>query len=305
MNTIPPFSAIVLVVDDSPDSLGMLNQTLNQAGFTVLVALSGQQALSIITKITPDVILMDAIMPGMDGFSTCASIKQILPLTPVIFMTGLTDIEHVVKGFEVGGVDYVTKPLLAEEVLARIKVHSQNARLTMSAQSALDHAGQYIICINSSGGMQWATPHVHHLVSVANSSEAELWRNLGSQLAEWLSVANSNREPLLLTCFGAPMQAQYGGEHQSGQFLIRLVAVAETQQPEKLREKLNITKRESEVLFWVSFGKTNWEIAQILDMSPRTVNKHLEQLFKKIGVDNRTAAAAVCIRILGEGGISQ
>lgn len=301
MNTTPPFSSIVLVVDDSPDSLGMLNQSLNQAGLTVLVALSGQQALSIITRITPDVILMDAIMPGMDGFATCASIKQILPLTPVIFMTGLTDVEHVVRGFEVGGVDYVTKPLLAEEVLARIKVHSQNARLTMSAQNALDHAGQYIICINHTGALQWATPHVHRLVSAAETPEAELWQYLAQQLGAWVTLADTVREPLLLTCFGAPMQAQYGGEHQSGQFLIRLVAAAETQQPEKLREKLNITKRESEVLFWVSFGKTNWEIAQILAMSPRTVNKHLEQLFKKIGVDNRTAAAAMSIRILGDG----
>jgi DNA-binding response OmpR family regulator/DNA-binding CsgD family transcriptional regulator len=301
MNTTPPFSAIVLVVDDSPDSLGMLNQTLNQAGFTVLVALSGQQALSIIAKITPDVILMDAIMPGMDGFATCAAVKQLLPLTPVIFMTGLTDVEHVVKGFAVGGVDYVTKPLLAEEVLARIKVHSQNARLTMSAQSALDHAGQYIICINSGGELQWATPHVHRLVSAATHPEAELWQQLGQQLSAWLARSGEQREPLLLTCFGAPMQAHYGGEHQSGQFLIRLVAAAEARQPDKLRDKLNITKRESEVLFWVSFGKTNWEIAQILTMSPRTVNKHLEQLFKKIGVDNRTAAAAVCIRILDEG----
>lgn len=301
MNTTPPFSTIVLVVDDSPDSLGMLNQTLNQSGFTVLVALSGQQALSIIDKITPDVILMDAIMPGMDGFETCEKIKQLLPLTPVIFMTGLTDVQHVVRGFEVGGVDYVTKPLLAEEVLVRIKVHSQNARLTMSAQSALDHAGQYIICISSDGQLQWATPHVHRLVSSAGLSDSDLWQTLGQQLSAWVLSDSDHREPLIITCFNAPMQAQYGGEHQSGQFLIRLIAAANEQQPEKLREKLAITKRESEVLFWVSFGKTNWEIAQILAMSPRTVNKHLEQVFKKIGVDNRTAAAAISIRILDEG----
>ncbi|MEL0630840.1 helix-turn-helix transcriptional regulator [Psychromonas aquatilis] len=65
-----------------------------------------------------------------------------------------------------------------------------------------------------------------------------------------------------------------------------------------LQQNLPITKRESEVLYWVSYGKTSWEISQILEMSPRTVNKHLEQIYKKLGVDNRTSAAAISIRIL-------
>jgi DNA-binding NarL/FixJ family response regulator len=300
MNKTPSFSTIVLVVDDSPDSLGLLNQTLNQAGLTVLVALSGPQALAIINRITPDVILMDAIMPGMDGFETCIAIKQQLPLTPVIFMTGLTDSDNVVKGFGAGGVDYVTKPVRAEEVLARIRVHSQNARLTMSAQSALDQAGQFLLCVDRSGQLVWATPHVHHLVSEAAGDDTDIWQRLGQQLRDWLDSRNDQPEALVLSCFTTPMQAQYGGEHQADQFLVRLVALSDNVQPETLREKLNVTRRESEVLFWLSYGKTNWEIATILEMSPRTVNKHLEMLFKKLGVDNRTAAAAMAIRMLDE-----
>ena len=114
-------SDVVLVVDDSPESLGMLNIALNTQGYTALVALNGIQALAIIEKVEPDVILLDAVMPEMDGFETCKRLKKLLPNTPIIFMTGLTDIEDVVKGFEAGGIDYVTKPISPDEVIARIK----------------------------------------------------------------------------------------------------------------------------------------------------------------------------------------
>ncbi|MDC2891098.1 response regulator [Psychrosphaera algicola] len=135
---------VVLVVDDSPESLGMLNVTLNTQGYTALVALNGIQALSIVEKIAPDVILLDAVMPEMDGFETCKRLKQMLPNTPIIFMTGLTDVEDIVKGFEAGGIDYVTKPISPDEVIIRIKTHIQTAKLALSAQDALDHAGNNV-----------------------------------------------------------------------------------------------------------------------------------------------------------------
>jgi DNA-binding CsgD family transcriptional regulator len=80
--------------------------------------------------------------------------------------------------------------------------------------------------------------------------------------------------------------------------LLRLAETAETTGEDLLREKLHLTKRESEVLAWISQGKTNWEAAQILQMSPRTVNKHLEQIFKKLNVQNRTAAARIALNAL-------
>lgn len=298
-NNSPAMSTIVLIVDDSPDSLGMLNQALNSAGLTVLVALSGQQALAILGRITPDVILMDAMMPGMDGFETCERIKQQLPMVPVIFMTGLTDSEHVVRGFNAGGVDYVTKPIRAEEVLARIRVHSQNARIMASAQSALDQTGQLLLCIDQDGQLQWATPHVHGLVNQSGKDEQLVWQRLCQQLSAWLQ-AGCPGDSLWLEGFAIPVQARAGGEHQNGLYLMRLQTSSDEGKPELLREKLGITPRESEVLYWLSYGKTNWEIAQILGISPRTINKHLELLFRKLGVDNRTAAAAMSIRILGD-----
>jgi CheY-like chemotaxis protein len=114
---------LVLVVDDSPGTLRLLTDALEEAGMTVLVARDGEHALSIVEKVVPDVILMDAVMPGTDGFSTCRKLKQNRSLAhvPVIFMTGLSDTEHIIEGLEAGGVDYVTKPIVPGELLARIR----------------------------------------------------------------------------------------------------------------------------------------------------------------------------------------
>ena len=297
MNSAMQDNSIVLVVDDSPESLGMLNVALNQAGLTVLVALNGVQALSIIERITPDVVLLDAIMPEMDGFDACLAIKQRLPHTPVIFMTGLTDSEHVIRGFEVGGVDYVTKPIVPDEVLARIRVHSKNAKMAVSAQAALDFSGQYVFCASKQGELKWATPHVHELIETLSTDSHRAWQQIQQQLAPWLAQSDKSL-PLLLHAFEPPLQAFYSGEHEGQYQLIRLVTPKKTRTAEALQQELGLTKREAQVLYWVSFGKTNWEVAQILTMSPRTVNKHLEQVFKKMDVDNRTAAAAVSIRLL-------
>src|SRR5580692_8524038 len=148
---------IVLVVDDSPDTLRMLTDALEEAGMTVLVALEGAQALAITGKITPDVILLDAVMPSIDGFETTRRLKRnkTLAHVPVIFMTGLTETQDIVKGLEAGGVDYVTKPIVPDELLARIRVHLANARLANSARAALDVSGRYLLATNTSGGVLW------------------------------------------------------------------------------------------------------------------------------------------------------
>jgi DNA-binding response OmpR family regulator len=116
---------VALVVDDSPETLRLLTDALDGAGMTVMVALDGAAAMRIGDQITPDIVLLDAMMPGMDGFETCRRLKRDAGLdhVPIIFMTGLAETEHIVRGLEAGGVDYVTKPIAVEEMLARIRVH--------------------------------------------------------------------------------------------------------------------------------------------------------------------------------------
>jgi len=150
-------SITALIVDDSPDSLGMLNNALSIEGITVLVALGGVQAINIIKQITPDIVLLDAVMPEMDGFEVCKLIKNKKPNLPIIFMTGLTDTQAIVRGLEAGAVDYITKPINTMESIARLKVHVHNARRLYSAKAALDSTDQSILSIDELGTILWAT----------------------------------------------------------------------------------------------------------------------------------------------------
>lgn len=288
-------SDVVLVVDDSPESLGMLNVALNSQGYTALVALSGSQALAIAEKVPPDVVLLDAVMPEMDGFETCRRLKELLPNTPIIFMTGLTDVEDIVKGIEAGGVDYVTKPISPDEVIVRIKRHVATAKQALSAQDALDYAGRNVFCVSDLGRLSWATPHVHELIEQISQDDPSPWASLATLIEQWLSA--NPRVDLHVNCFAEPITIVYERQQQE-MHLLRLIQTKAKKAPSDLKNNLPITKRESEVLYWVSYGKTSWEVSQILEMSPRTVNKHLEQIYKKLGVDNRTSAAAISLRIL-------
>ena len=289
-------SDVVLVVDDSPESLGMLNVALDHQGYTALVALNGQQAIAIAEKVQPDVVLLDALMPHMDGFETCRQLKQFLPNTPIIFMTGLSDVEDIVRGFEAGGIDYVTKPISPDEVIARIKTHIQTAKLALSAQDALDHAGNMVFCVNQQGRLSWATPRVHQIIEDLADGDASPWATLAPLIENWLSQQAPTQ--LTISCFAQAINVAYQRQ-QGDKHLLQIIEAKIAKKPSHLQQQLPITKRESEVLYWVSYGKTSWEIAKILNMSPRTVNKHLEQIFKKLGVDNRTSAAAISLRILG------
>lgn len=298
MNTPEPRKTVVMVVDDAIDSIRMISDALETAGMTVLVALEGNQALTISKNITPDIVLMDAIMPNMDGFETCRQLKQNPEFidTPIIFMTGLSDTEHVVMGLNSGGVDYVTKPINTAEVLARMQVHLTNARMARSARQALDTAGQNLFAVDSNGEILWATPQVHHRLTDGDTSHQQ---QLGRNLKDWLAHSPENGHSLTLDFLAEPHSVEFLTLVDNREYLLRLHEVQQsTAATAALRERFSLTGRESDVLLWIANGKTNREIGQILDMSPRTVNKHLEQVFRKMNVENRTSAAAAAIKCL-------
>src|SRR5882762_1700887 len=157
----------VLVVDDTPETLGFLTDTLDHAGITVLIATDGESALELVEQITPDLVLMDAVMPGINGFETCRRLKRdkVLSHMPVIFMTALSETEHVVEGLAAGGVDYVTKPIVVEELLARIRVHLTNARIAHGTRVALDATGRFLLATDQSARLLWCTPKAKQLLA--------------------------------------------------------------------------------------------------------------------------------------------
>ena len=123
---------LVLVVDDNPQNLQVLGPMLENKGYDVAFATSGEQALEFIDSETPDLVLLDIMMPGMDGYQVCKRLKKekTTASIPVIFLTAKSDADDIVQGFEAGGVDYVTKPFNSAELLARVKTHLElkNAR---------------------------------------------------------------------------------------------------------------------------------------------------------------------------------
>ena len=284
---------VALIVDDVPENLALLSDALSDAGYTVLVATDGLSALERLTMVVPDIILLDAVMPGIDGFETCRRIKQMETVrhVPVMFMTGLTETEHVVKGFEAGGLDYVTKPIEPAEVLARVATHIRNARMMSQARHAIDAVSHAAISLKPDGTPLWQTRQAAEWMEKYFPGAQAASQALPDVVREWLTQALSLDDP-------APLVIQQEG-HSLNLTLSRrqreLLLLLEEKHEQALPslDQYQLTPRELEVLSWVAKGKTNRDIAEILGMSPRTVNKHLEHIFVKLGVETRAAATAL------------
>ena len=290
-------SDIVLIVDDIPENLSLLHDALDETGYTVLVATNGETALQRARKSLPDVILLDALMPGMDGFEVARRLKADYAThhIPIVFMTGLTETEHVVAAFAAGGADYVTKPIRPAEVLARISAHVQNARQIKQARSALDAFGQATVAIRASDGkLVWQTPLSRKLLKdfFACGEEAT-----PARLLDWIADAEiahqRGREPnaLLVAEGSRRLLASFHDQTGDQEWLVVLREENDASAIESLITAFRLTQREAEVLYWVTQGKTSKDIGDIFGSSPRTVNKHLEHVFEKLGVETRTAAA--------------
>ena len=294
----------VLVVDDTPDALGFLTEALERAGFTALVATGGAQALTLVGRITPDLILLDAMMPGIDGFETCRRLKAgAAAHVPVIFMTALSETEHIVRGFAVGGTDYVTKPIVIDELLARIRVHLGNARSAQSARVALDSSGSFLIAIDRTGSIVWSTPQAVRLLQEgAGDPDGRPMLPADLVVALLSAVTAATPEPVILPAERnrPSLKLAYLGASGPEELLFRLSPNETRSEDETLRAKFSLTPREAQVLLWLARGKPNRDIAEILALSPRTVNKHLETIFAKLGVENRASAAVLATRALGE-----
>ena len=290
----------VLVVDDTPETLSLLTDTLDQAGFTVLIATDGETALDLVDQVTPDLVLMDALMPGISGFETCKRLKRdkLLSDLPVIFMTGLSETEHVVEGLACGGVDYVTKPIVLEELLARIRVHLGNARLAYETRAALDASGRFLLATDRAGRVLWCTPKARQLLA-ATTLTATLPASIIEQLLRMRRGEPAGPARCLVDIAGRRLECSFLSPLGPDELLFRLAETANTDSEQAILQRaFALTSREAEVLLWISRGKPNRDIGEILNISPRTVNKHLEQIFVKLGVENRAAAAAAAVRTL-------
>jgi len=301
---------VVLIVDDVPDNLSVLHDALDESGFTVLVAINGESALQRARQSLPDVILLDAMMPGMDGFEVSRRLKADFATQhiPIIFMTGLTETEHVVAAFNAGGSDYVSKPIRTGEVIARINTHLQSARQMKQARSALDAFGQATLSVRpASGRITWQTPLARKLLGEYFITDDDA---TPAPIVEWI-VATTARiktdslhvpSPLTITRSARRLVFTLHDQTADEEWLLVLREESDTAVIESLIAAFRLTQKEAEVLYWVTKGKTNKDIGDILGSSPRTVHKHLEHVFEKLGVETRTAAANLALARVGRSG---
>ena len=287
---------VILVVDDAVDTLRMLGDALVAEGYVVLAARDAEEALERFEVAVPDGVLLDAVMPGMDGFAFCEHIKATPAWShvPIVFMTGLSESDQILRGFACGGVDYVVKPLRIPEVMARLATHVRNARVVRLAQEAVDVAGLGTVLLDSQGRMAWRSPQAADWLAQAfGANEAAQ-----ATAAQWLGRARDDGEAHTPAGNNARLVARHMGQGGPGESMLLLTQTqADNAALQRLRN-VALTPRETEVLSWLAKGKTNRDIADILGMSHRTVNKHLEHVFEKLGVETRSAAAAIAGKLL-------
>ncbi|MEO6018560.1 MAG: response regulator transcription factor [Polaromonas sp.] len=310
-------SDVVLIVDDVPDNLSVLHDALDESGYTVLVATSGEAALQRARQALPDIVLLDAMMPGMDGFEVAKRLKA-MPETahiPIVFMTGLTETEYLVAALEAGGVDYVTKPIKPKEVMARMGVHLQGARRARQearqagqARNALDAFGYASITVRlrgkageDEGKLIWQTPLARELLMRYYGTSAP---QTPGPVLTWLRRHVLDKQPQIepprLAIEMGPRRLtfrlhQRTDDDEGDDWLIVMREISEDAVVEAMSLSFKLTAREAEVLYWVVKGKINRDIGDILGASPATVKKHLERVYAKLGVETRTAAAGMAM----------
>ena len=227
-------SDIVLVVDDSPDTVRLLTDVLDGVGMTVTVALDGAAALKIATRLRPDIVLMDAIMPGMDGFECCRRLKSLSGFdnVPIIFMTGLSEPKDSVRGFQAGGADYVNKPIDIDAMVARIGVHLANARKVQSARMALDVIDQFLVATDRDGNILWFTPQAYRLLEERFDGSSDDMR-LPEDILVWLRARLAKagqtlpaEDELVFSRAGLASRIIFVGEGERGQILFRVADAA-------------------------------------------------------------------------------
>lgn len=308
-------AANILVVDDVPANLSVLLDALHGAGHRVLVAESGESALELLPNIVPDLVLLDVRLPGISGFLTCDRLKRDARWRdlPVIFLTSLDEPAEKIRAFSAGAVDYVTKPIEPSEVVARVGAHLRLRRLQAElaeknealatevaerrdAEERLRHSlDRAVLVADAAGRVTFATTLAEHLLRkyFPDTPPAVLPAGLRPLLA------TANPGDVRFESGGGSLVAQIFRSPTGGPQCCLLLAEAQPQPTPAALLKLGLTLREAEVLYWVSEGKSSPEIAVLLTLSSRTVEKHIGNIYAKLGVENRASAIRLALDASG------
>lgn len=285
--------ARVLVVDDTPANLSLLLDALSEVGYELLVAENGRSALSLLDHTTPDLVLMDLVMPGMDGVATCRRMKERPECrdVPVIFMTAVDEPAQKLRAFEAGALDYITKPVYPPEVLARVAAHlkiralqaslADELALRVEAENQLSQSLDRAVLLADAGG---------RIVFSTRLATDLLHKHCGPHVDGLL--------PANLGADGSALVVRRFAERDRNDLQMLVLEERGAPPGPAALLALGLTAREAEVLYWIAQGKSNPDIATILGANVRTVHKHVEHIFQKLGLETRNAAALTALEVL-------
>jgi DNA-binding response OmpR family regulator/DNA-binding CsgD family transcriptional regulator len=308
----------ILIVDDEPDNLALLATWLREEGHRVFAAESGERALANLATSAPEIVLLDVLMPGLDGLETCRRLKAHPEFgdVPVLFLSAISETDVKVKGFAAGAVDYVTKPLQRAEVAARVRTHLQLRtlqvaletrneeldravqRLTQAEQGLERALRQPVLIVDREGVVQFCTDAAEQ--ALTRVLGARFVRTLPSEVQRWCSDLARRASPLELAgASGRRLAFTFVPDAAiPDRALLAIDEKSPPASPERL-QVLGLTPREAEILFWIAQGKTSPEIAIILSTAPATVQRHVANFLPKLGVETRLAAALRAMEVLG------
>jgi DNA-binding NarL/FixJ family response regulator len=313
----------VMVVDDVPANVDVVLGFLHESGCRVLVADSGFRGIEQLELELPDLILLDLMMPGMDGIETCLRIKarDTWKHIPIVMMTAADELSKKLAAFEAGAVDFLTKPIQPEEVLARVRTHlhirelqaeleamnrslmqkneelAEEIELRLDAEKQLETSlEQALLISNRHGEVLFATRQAQLLLDTFFSAVPK--HRLPFEMHTWLTGPDNHKPFNVTNKKRGEIQIDHFALSTSRSLSLMRIEHRNGDRGPRALLALGLTAREAEVLYWITEGKTNPEIAIILDSSINTVKKHANNLFTKLGVETRTAAARAALQVL-------
>ena len=309
-----PEPPTVLVVDDDASLREALSSLFRSVGLDVRSFASAPGLLQSKLPDAPTCLVLDIRLPGLSGLDFQAQLAKANIHIPIIIVTGHGDIPMSVRAMKAGAVDFLTKPVQPEEVQARVQTHLQIRELQSSleeknrelaeeidlrldAEKQLETSlEQALLVTNRRGQILFATGQARILLNTFFSRTAD--NRLPDELCAWLNGPESQKPRLISHRKRGEIEIAHFALSKSGNLSLLRIEHRNGDNGPKALLALGVTAREAEVLYWMAEGKTNPEIAIIIDASLNTVKKHAINLFAKLGVETRTTAARLALTVL-------
>ncbi|MGE0087340.1 MAG: response regulator [Desulfococcaceae bacterium] len=304
--------SFILLVDDNPENLSLLASLLQQHRYHAAIVKSGMNALKFVTSHKPELILMDVMMPDMDGFEVCLRLKSD-PATcdiPVIFLSALADTAAITKGFEVGGQDYITKPFQREEVLARVRLHLQLRQMQSALQEARSELEKKVeertaellnVCINLKNRDRELAAKTKDLEEM-NTALQVLMGNREEYRKQVERTLIFNMNSFVFPLLDRLRESRMNSVQTSylDDIILNLKEICSPFMCRMNAEFQQLSPAEIRVVNLIRHGKSSKEIAHMMNLSQRTVENHRNSIRKKIGLQNKKISLRTCLVSFGE-----